>query len=78
MSGSQIDTHNGETYFVQGMVKVRKYGMSAKRSRFDSLQIAKGSDIRSASAMCTPAIAEGLSKRTSASLHCSQESTRTV
>ena len=28
--------------------------------------------------MCTPAIAEGLSKSTSASLHCSHESTRTA
>ena len=25
-----------KTYFVQGMVKVRKYGMSAEGSKFDS------------------------------------------
>lgn len=33
-------------------------------------------DVLRASAICTPAIAEGLSSKTSASLHASQESTR--
>lgn len=33
-------------------------------------------DVLSASAICTPAIAEGLSNRTSALLHASQESAR--
>ena len=32
---------------------------------------------RSASAMCTPAMADGLSNNTSASWHCPQESTST-
>jgi len=32
--------HDDEAYFVQGIVKVRKYGMSAERSKLDSRKIA--------------------------------------
>lgn len=61
-------------------MKVLKYGISLREIDQNDSQIDRNiqDDPRSASAMCTPAIAEGLSNNTSASLHCSQESTSTT
>jgi len=57
---------SGNTCFVQGIVKVRKYGMSITLS-VDLLWKGQDMSLLNPSAMCTPAIAEGLSSRMSAS-----------